>query len=164
MVTRMHSSMLEDAQLLWGFRSSPQSCSAELTVPITELWEPPVFHSSLWKLAKGGRHSCWASSARNSSLATQLPAGKEGICLALAPNLFPLLLASSTWAPCGTGWAVHGSITTCRARPWAPHPAAASKDRMGPSLQGSSLFTLTAQQHFPHKPGMKMAEGESGRL
>lgn len=164
MVTQMHSSMFAGAQLLWGFGSSPQSHSAELTASITELQGTSSIPQQFVEAGQRRQAQLLGQFSQEQfpgHTASCRPA--EGICLALAPNFFPLL-ASSTWAPCSTRWAVHGSTTTCRARPWAPHPVVASQDHTGPSLQGSSLLKLTAQQHFPHKPGMEMAKGESGRL
>lgn len=111
MVTQMHSSMLAGAQLLWGFRSSPQSCSAELTAPVTELQGTSSVPQQFVEVGQRRQAQPLGQFSQE-----QFPGHTascrlaEGICLALAPNFFPLL-ASSTWAPCGTRWAVRGSPT-----------------------------------------------------
>lgn len=94
--------MLAGAQLLWGFRSSPQSCSAELTAPITELREPPSVPQQFVEVGQRRQAQPLGQSSQE-----QFPGhtascrSAEGICLALAPNFFPLLLSSSTQVPCG---------------------------------------------------------------
>lgn len=120
------------------------------------------------KSAKRGSHIGWSkSSARHTvPCATHLPADQQKAFGWHLPLFFflTLLLASSKLVPSSILLAVYGSTATCRVLYWAPRSAVTSKDCTEPSLQSSSLLTLTVQRSFPQKPRMEMAEGESGRL
>lgn len=101
----MHSSMLTGAQLLWGFRSSPQSSSAELTDPITELQGTSSVPQQFVEVGQRRQAQLLGQFSQEQfpgHTASCRPA--EGICLALAPKFFSsscILHVDSMWHMAG---------------------------------------------------------------
>lgn len=104
----MHSSMLTGAQRLYGFRPSPQSCSAELTAPISELQGTSSVPQQFVEVGQRRQAQPLGQFSQEQfpgHTASCRPA--EGICLALAPNFFSsscILHVGSMWHMVGCTW------------------------------------------------------------